>query len=174
MNYAELSRMSTAELRAYGAKVAEFRHVEPETRAEARKIKRPLVAPDVFVDSAGTLSAWVPVITASETNSPGRDWRARHRRSKEGWRQVSQTLGPHLRALARFAEIYHKHGQIRMTFTRLGGRKMDKSNLPAAMKGIEDALAFMLGADDGDSRWSPRFEQDTTSETVGVKIVIEA
>ncbi len=38
----------------------------------------------------------------------------------------------------------------RITFTRIGGRKLDSDNLAGAFKGVRDALCGWLGIDDGD------------------------
>jgi hypothetical protein len=131
----------------------------------------PFVQAGVAVFDGGTLLfATIPFRSASEAN--GRDWRARSRRSGEAWKAVSRTLGPHLGLLASFAEAYHADKGLMIKFVRLGGRKMDKSNLPAAMKGVEDALAFMLGADDGDPRWHTDFDQEPGG-LVGVRIEVE-
>lgn len=128
-----------------------------------------LVSPGVAIVH-GKLVAMIPVKTASEVN--GRDWRKRSRRSGEAWKAVSRTLGPHLDLLSPMALAYHDQKALRVLFVRLGCRKMDRSNLPSAMKGCEDAIAFLLGADDGDARWHSSFEQDQEHEGVGVKIEI--
>ena len=61
---------------------------------------------------------------------------------------------------ALFAAHYHNGGALAITFTRLGGRRLDKSNLSVALKASEDAVCLMLGADDGDPRWQPTWEQE--------------
>lgn len=116
------------------------------------------------------LIALIPVATASEAN--GRDWRARSKRSNAAWRAVSRTLGPHLRDLGIFATAYHAGQPLLVTFARLGGRKLDRGNVANALKGTEDAVAFMLGADDGDDRWKSEYVQHPGGP-VGVRVEIE-
>lgn len=148
---------------------------KPEKGRESATLVEPGVAVifrcDPHVTPAGnyTLIALIPIKTASEIN--GRDWRKRSGRSKASWNAVSRVLGPHLGLLAPFSEAYRSQRALKVTFTRLGGRKLDRSNLPTATKAVEDALAFMLGADDGDPRWHSSFEQEPGD--VGVRIELE-
>lgn len=121
------------------------------------------------IPSRTILTASVPVQTASETNA--REWKGRSRRTVDARLAVSRTFGPRLKMLAHFADAYHRNEALRIRFIRLGGRKMDKSNLPAAMKSVEDAMALMMGADDGDPRWHAEFDQETEG-AVGVRIEI--
>ncbi len=117
------------------------------------------------------LLALIPVATASEAN--GRDWRARSRRSNAAWRAVSRTLGPHLDLLGAFATAYHSGKPLRIMFWRLGGRRLDRGNVAVALKGTEDAVAFMLGADDGDvARWVSTYDQ-FPGGPMGVRVEIQ-
>lgn len=116
------------------------------------------------------LVAFVPVETKSEIN--GREWKARSRRGGQAWKAVSSTFGPHLDMLAPFARAYHVGRAVRVRFVRLGGRRLDASNLPSATKAVEDAVAFMMGADDGDARWHPEWCQESGG-LVGVRVEIE-
>jgi hypothetical protein len=96
--------------------------------------------------------AWVvPLRTASESNQ--RDWRAKSARTQAARRAVSKALGPHLRHLAAFADHFHSGGALGVTLTRIAPKRLDRGNAFAAMKAVEDAVALMLGADDGDPRW---------------------
>lgn len=147
------------------AKILELAGVKP-TPAAAKVDPPALVA--ARYTAPGT---WVvPLATAVEVND--RNWRARSARTHAARRAVSRVLGPHLRALAPLAEHYHRGGALRVTLTRLGGRKCDRSNLPTALKAVEDALAMTLGADDGDARWRASFEQEPGG-LVGVQITLE-
>lgn len=143
--------------------------------AKPRKPKsRELVAPAFRVEPRGNnaiVATWtVPLETKSESNQ--RAWQGKSNRTQAARRAVSQAFGPTLAFAARFAEHYHGGGTIRVTFTRLGGKRMDRSNIPAAMKGVEDAVALILGADDGDDRWDAEFEQETGGR-IGVRIQME-
>jgi hypothetical protein len=150
---------------------AELDRQQPAVPAAKEK---PLIDPGGYqtAPSEGNrLTLYIPVRTASEVN--GRDWRARSRRSNASWRAVSKVCGPLLWLLHPYATAYHEGKALKIVFTRLGGHKMDRSNLPSACKGVEDALAFIAGADDGDAKWSARFEQEPDAERVGVRIEIE-
>jgi hypothetical protein len=100
----------------------------------------------------------LPVVTASEVNQ--RDWRSRSRRGKVAWKALSDVLGPRLALVAPIGEAFHAGKPVRVALTRLGGRKLDRSNLPTALKAVEDAVAYFLGADDGDPRWVAEWHQE--------------
>jgi len=121
-----------------------------------------------FIDDP--LTWLLPIVTASEAN--GRDWRARSNRTQQARRIVSAALGFRLPHLAKIAEHYHwRQGHIRVSLTRIGARKLDAANLGPALKATEDAVALMLGADDGDTRWHAEFHQQVGG-LVGVRIAI--
>lgn len=144
-----------AELRSRGVVFTEGPPVAVPApgRAKATKEKPAWVRP-AFMPPA----TWViPIATVSETNE--RKWRERSRRTQAARAAVSKALGPHLRHLAPVAEAYHAGREVRVLFTRLGGHRLDKSNLPAAFKATEDALALMMGASDGAKNWLPDWEQ---------------
>jgi hypothetical protein len=108
--------------------------------------------------------AWVlPIITRSEAN--GRDWRARSSRTQQARKVVSRCMGSSLWHLAPFAKWLHEDKlPLAITFIRLGGRKLDAANLGSALKSTEDAVAMMLGIDDGDHRWRVEFRQAPCSK----------
>lgn len=117
-------------------------------------------------------AVWViPLVTHSEAN--GREWRARSNHTQQTRKAVSRAFGPTLAALAVFASHYHAGGALRIVFTRLGGRQLDRSNLPNAMKATEDSLALLIGADDGDARWRAEWGQEPGGPS-GVRIELEA
>lgn len=128
-----------------------------------KKRKAELVAASFL--PPGTWTA--PVVTASEVNR--RDWRSRSRRTQDARRVLSAAFGPTLRFLADFAEAYHAGKRLRVVFTRLGGAKVDPSNLPTTTKGCEDYLCLVIGADDGDERWNAMWRQEPGG-AVGVRI----
>lgn len=139
----------------------------PPAKAASRK---PATSKRLLVEAMFAPPAtWtIPVETASEAN--GRDWRKRSKRSDGAWRAVSRAMGPELRALAAFAEAFHDGFPIRVQFTRIGGRRLDRSNLPTALKAVEDAVAFMLGADDGSPLWCAEWQQRPGGDRVGVMV----
>lgn len=118
----------------------------------------------------GPVSFVVPVKTVSETNT--RDRFKKNARTVTIRRAVSHTLGKHLRYLTPFAEAYHSGRVVRVLFKRLGGQGLDAmANLGPSMKAAEDALALMLGADDGSANWQSRCEQEPGGD-YGILIVI--
>lgn len=114
----------------------------------------------------------IPLVTTSEVNS--RDWRKRSKRTDAAWAAVSKAVGRSLNYLAAFAFDFHDLGlPVYARFTRLGGRKLDKSNLPTALKATEDALCFMMGADDGAANWHPSWAQEPC-DGMGVRIELSS
>lgn len=112
----------------------------------------------------------LPLHTASETNH--RDWRARSRRTKAARRAVSEAFGPRLGWVAPVADAYHAGRPVRVALTRLGGRRLDPTNLPAALKAVEDAIAAAMGADDGSPLWRVSHDQEPGGP-YGVRVVLE-
>lgn len=138
------------------AKVLQLAGLAPD--APPDRAAPDLIAPRVEVRADGALVFDVPCVMPSLANS--REWRTRNRVAQAHRRAVSRGLGPHLRLLAPFAEHYHANRPLAVLLTRLGGQALDRTaNLPAALKYIEDALALMLGADDGAAHWVCRCEQ---------------
>jgi hypothetical protein len=162
----KLSRELEAQILAMpGVQVRHAGSVEP---APAPKAKPELVEPSVIL-AGGKLTAEIPVETVSEIND--RKWKARSRRTGKAWKAVSRTICPHLILLASFAAAYHRGQALRIVFTRLGGKRLDRSNLPTALKATEDSVAYLLGADDGDPRWRAAWEQQPGG-AVGVRVEI--
>lgn len=132
----------------------------PEVRALIAPESMPVIeeetkfVPVLFIPP-GTLT--LPIETASEAN--GRKWRERSHRNKEARRIVSKEIGCRWEYFHRFPVAYHRGERIKLIFTRLGGRKLDKANIGSALKQTEDALALMFGANDGDDRWDASHEQ---------------
>ncbi len=118
----------------------------------------------------GSLSnpVWeIPLETRSEINL--RQWQKRSKRTDAAWSAVSKAFGPHLAYLVRFASDYHAGLPVMVKFTRLGGRRLDRSNLPTALKAVEDAVAWLMGADDGAVNWRAEWEQEAC-DGCGVRI----
>lgn len=122
--------------------------------APAEEIDDSPFIPVLFVPP-GTLT--LPIETASEAN--GRDWKARSNRNKEARRIVAKEIGCRWEFFYRFPVAYHRGEKLKLIFTRLGGRRLDKANVGAALKATEDAVALLFGANDGDDRWDAEFEQ---------------
>lgn len=155
------------------AKLLAATHAPTKGHKGKRKSKRkgkgkpqhhfPLVA-EAFIAPA----TWVlPIPTASEINL--RDWRARSRRSDVAWKVVSRCFGRQLDYLSHIARHYHAGRPIDVKLTRLATKRLDNSNVPPALKAAEDAVAFLLGADDGDARWQSSFHQEV-GYVIGVRV----
>lgn len=132
-----------------------------------KPIEREFV-PLLRVWDGGRLIVSIPVETRSESNL--RDWRARSRRSGSAWRAVRSAFD--VGDLKVFQDrVRNDNGAVDIVFTRLGGRKLDRGNLPHSLKGCEDAVAYLLGVDDGSNHWSVRYEQEPGGP-IGVRVEI--
>lgn len=137
-------------------------------KRKGRKSKVAFVVPSVAI-VGGTLVITAAVETKNETNE--RVWRAKHRRAGAAWTAVRKAIGPRLDMLAPFAVHLAIDKPLRVKFIRLGGRKLDRSGIPAACKGVEDAVAWVLGIDDGSPLWRPDWDQEIGGAT-GVRIEV--
>lgn len=136
---------------------------EPEPRPK-------FVTPGLAVEP-NRVTILVAVETKAEVNH--RAWRAKNRRAGEAWRRVREAIGANIGALELFARHYAAGGVLRLRFVRMGGRRLDNSNVPSATKGVEDAVAYLLNANDGDRRrWKPEFDQEPGG-LVGVRVTVE-
>lgn len=140
------------------------------TPARGRGKRKPV---ELVAESSYPRGTWtVPYATVSESN--GRDRWARNGRVLGARRAVSRLLGRDLITLSKYATHFHRGGALRIVFTRLGGHRMDRSNLPAAMKAIEDAVALMMGADDGSPLWRAEWGQEPDpTGPCGVRITVQ-
>jgi hypothetical protein len=111
---------------------------QPQRPPKARDLVPPAFDPS---GPAWTVALYLPSPSNARGVDAGRAGRQR--------RAVSTALGPHLGVLARFAAHYHAGGALRVRIVRLGPRLLDDDNATAAAKWVRDAVAMMLGADDG-------------------------
>lgn len=103
------------------------------------------------------LTLVLPVVTVAEAN--GRDWKARSRRSGSAWKAVRQVA--RIGEFARFEARIRAGKAVSAHFVRLGGRELDRMvNLPSALKGVEDAVAYLIGVDDRSPLWVPSCAQE--------------
>lgn len=116
-------------------------------KGEAAPAKPELVAASFHATAASCV--WVvPLRVAAGDNQRG--GRAKIGRAGHERRVVSRCLGgATLKFLAGYAECAARGERVRVTLTRLGGRALDDDNAVAAMKFVRDAVATMLGFDDG-------------------------
>lgn len=160
------------EARAEGRVISESSLPGTSVRIIAAKSEEPVkLCVPTFRPSLSRPTWEIPLVTASEINL--RDWRKRSKRSDAAWSAVSKAIGPHLAYLVRFAADYHAGIPVYVQFTRLGGRKLDRSNLPTSMKAVEDALCWMMGADDGAANWHPDWQQEAC-DGCGVRITLSS
>lgn len=142
-----------------------------EVAEKPRKMKpKELVEPGIaWIGRALVLI--VAVETKNEINQ--RAWQGRNRRAGAAWMAVRKAVGGNLATIGGFALHFANGNPLRVTFTRLGGLKLDQMvNLGAALKGCEDAIAYLLGADDGSPLWIANAKQEPGG-LVGVRIEIE-
>lgn len=118
----------------------------------------------------GKLVVTLPIITVSEINQRG--WRARHRRNVEARQIVNKFMSQSTIGLTTFRDAFIAGKTIRVKFVRLGGRKLDRSNLPTATKATEDAVADLLLINDGSDQWDVSFAQEPGG-LMGVRIEME-
>lgn len=155
--------------------------ISPELEAKCRAMCEPTVKESLTVESsemvepgiaieANRLTILIPAVTRSEANES--KWVKKMARKLSAKEAVRRTLGPHHAALSRYAEAYHAGKQLRVTFTRLGGRQLDRGNLAVSMKAIEDMIEGALLASDGSPLWMSFYEQETSGPT-GVRVEIE-
>ncbi len=76
------------------------------------------------------------------------------------------------RVWAAFVDLLAAGVGVRVTLTRLGGRKMDASNVVAAFKFVQDCCADWLGVDDADPRIEWRYGQKPGGDN-GVEVRLE-
>jgi hypothetical protein len=106
---------------------------------------------------ADTLTLVIPLVTMGEAN--GRDWKARSRRSGAAWKAARGVA--RIDRLSRFESAIREGRPVSAHFVRLGGKGLDTMvNLPSALKGCEDAVAYLIGVDDRSPLWRPTCGQE--------------
>lgn len=107
----------------------------------------------------------VPIRTVSEANA--RDgWRKKSRRAQEQKFLVRAHVG--VEFARRNAPPYD------VTLVRIGPKKLDKDNLANSFKWVQDAVAAVLGVDDGEEdkvQW--HYRQEPGGKKYAVRIEIE-
>lgn len=113
----------------------------------------------------------LPILTVSEANNI--KWRQKSNRTKEARDRVSRFWGANARAFLAVTEAYHRGDALRLTFTRLSPGLLDgMANLGVSLKGVEDAVAMMMGANDGAGNWLATSRQ-VKQPQYGVVVTIE-
>lgn len=143
---------------------------ESAIKAKGRKAK-PLGKAAVILETPKRISFYVPVKTVSESNQRG--WHGKSNRTQHARGIVAKFMAKAARRFLPFNEHYQMGGILYLTFTRVGCHKLDgMANLGASMKAVEDAVAMMLGCDDGSNRWIATPKQDPGNAFVGVTVDI--
>lgn len=134
---------------------------EKKTHGKVELVEASFIAPSTWI---------VPLETRNESNQ--RNWRARNRRSGAAWMAVRAVV--QLQYLSQW-ELIHRWGYcIYARFTRLGGQRLDPLvNLPSALKGVEDAMCYLLGIDDSSPLWKPCCDQEPGA-AYGVRIELSS
>jgi hypothetical protein len=116
----------------------------------------------------------VVVIPGVKLKTPGNSGR-------EHWAVIARRTREH-RALARLfcsqlgtatRDQLRAAPRLRVRFVRIGGKKMDTSNVVAACKGLQDGLCDWLGVDDGSDWYDWQWPVQESGE-VGVRIELSA
>lgn len=140
-------------------------------RAKSKR-KKPKFVEECCVQVGDVLKFTIAVEMPSRANIE-KGWQKRNRMVPVHRKAVSRMFGKHLAKLVPYAEAYHQGKSINIRIIRLGGKKLDRTaNLPMACKAIEDAIALLIGADDGAPNWYCSCDQDSGG-WVGVRIELE-
>lgn len=110
----------------------------------------------------------LPIQTVSEANQR-EHYMAKARRAKT---QRMHTCLLLRHQLGRCVDALRDPPAIRITLTRLGVRKLDKDNLAGSLKHVQDGVADWLGIDDGSTRLTWDYAQET-GRRYAVRVCIE-
>jgi hypothetical protein len=154
----------------------------PTIPATAERPQRPLAVSDGQPEPKPKLVAaeydhdagrWViPIRLESEANMGGKLSAALARKSAVK-RIVSRAIAPGWRVWGPVGDAIRAGQPASIRVVRLGGRGLDTGNLWRAVKPVEDAIATMLGCDDGAASWKASFEpSEEPGGPFGVRIEI--
>lgn len=105
----------------------------------------------------------LPLVVVSEANQR-EFWRKRHARNKAQQGRVA------IEWLIAFGSS-RPNAPCRVQFTKLGGQKLDSGNLEGAFKHVQDAVARILGIDDGSDLITWTYDQQPGGEK-GIRVEI--
>lgn len=112
---------------------------------------------EFVVESFDGVGVWViPAWLESESNRGGQ-LKGVIQRKAAVKKAVWKALGPHWRAFGPVGDAIRSGAYAAITVTRMGGRGLDTGNLWRAVKPVEDAIAILLGVDDGLPGWRSAF-----------------
>lgn len=100
--------------------------------------------------NGGSITVALPIKTVSEANQR-EHWAKKHGRKKAQQAIAVPILQAALRPIPQ--------PPMKITFTRVSCGRLDADNLAGSFKHIQDALAHVLGIDDGDERLEFVYQQ---------------
>jgi hypothetical protein len=110
----------------------------------------------------------VAIQTANETNH--RQWKAKNRRAGEAWRRTREAV--RLPRLLDIERTLRDGNPVKVEFCRLAPKDVDKGSIGACCKGVEDALAYLCGIDDGSPLWQSTYIQER-SKAYGIRVIMQ-
>lgn len=155
-------RWSKGELEIYQAR----RGVEVVRDEKGEPVRLLLGARKPSVN-AGAAELFIPGLRLVSESNERSHWAVRAKRFKEqkeavwyAWKQQPLKV---------------PNGPMTITITRVGPKKLDTDNLAGSAKGLRDALAAIVGVDDGSDRIEWHYEQEAVGKRkYAVRIRIEA
>ena len=133
--------------------------------AKARGKRKPVLL--LETRKVGPSSWEVGLETRSEAN--GTRWRGKHNRTHAAKLAIRKAIV--LRDVVPFEERLLSCLPIHVKLTRIGGRELDRfENLPASLKGVVDAVAYLLGIDDSSPLFCVSCAQEPGGGAYGVRI----
>jgi len=128
-----------------------------------------MIARVITTVAHGSVAVDLPIRIRSEMNS--RDhWRTVRKRAQEHHHAVHYSL-VNFRGLLKL--ITDAHRRIVVTFTRIGPGWFDDDNLAGGFKFCRDAVAKLIGIDDGSERFDWRYRQER-GRVHSARVCIEA
>ena len=137
----------------------------PKTLHSGPKSPAPAGPPTITPPSDWRVALDLPGLKLVSRSNAREYWRARYNRDQAEAAQVRLAwTGVNLRD-------WQPPLPIIITMLRMGGRPMDDDNLAGAFKAVRDALAALLGVDDGNPGVAWKCRQTASAEP-GVRVTI--
>lgn len=142
---------------------------KPKLRKSAAAIEStaessPIVAGQIRHGVLASLSVLLPIRTVSEMNNSDH-WAEYQRRNKAQQDEIKTSL-------RRLFDFFRVELPCWVRLTRIGARKLDSGNLEASFKHVQDAVAELIGVDDGSDLITWRYDQ-IVDRTAGYGVKIE-
>lgn len=140
---------------------------------------KPKLVPFAY-DPPGTWT--IPIKLESEANMGGK-MRGKMTRNKTVKEAIYRALGPYWSVWGPVGDRIRELGKLdwpknpfhpSIIVTRLGGRGLDTVNLWSSVKFVEDAIANLMGCNDGTPVWKRTFDvRQEPGERFGVRVEIQ-